>query len=218
MSIMCFQTDNGREFDNSASRAFFATHGIALRHNCPYTSQQNGRVERVLRTLNDGVRTLLLRAAIPLSFWPDALVASTYLLNQRPCKPRQYSTPFELLLGTLPDYSHLRVFGCLCYPNLTSTAPHKLAPRSVCCVFLGYPLDQKGYKCYNLESKCVIVSRHVYFNETCFSFVQGQTSSAPAQLCTPCQSDEVLIPVEPRLPRRRAPPAIPRSPVSNVTE
>jgi histone deacetylase 1/2 len=214
--IMCFQTDNGREFDSSASRAFFATHGIAFRLTCPYTSQQNGRAERVLRTLNDGVRTLLFQAVIPPTFWPDALAASTYLLNRRPCKPRQHFTPFELLFGTAPDYNNLRVFGCLCYPNLTSTAPHKLAPRSVRCVFLGYPLDQKGYKCYNLESKRVIVSRHVYFDETCFPFVQGQTTSAaPAQPCAPCQSDEVLIPVEPRPPRRRAPVADPSATVSS---
>ena len=83
--IMCFQTDNGREFDNSASRAFFATRGIALRLTYPYTSQQNGRAERVLQTLNDGVRALLFQASIPPSFWADALAASTYLLNRRPC-------------------------------------------------------------------------------------------------------------------------------------
>lgn len=66
--IMCLQTDNGREFDNSASRAFFATHGIVLRLTCPYTSQQNGRAEHVLRTLNDDIRSLLFQASIPSSF------------------------------------------------------------------------------------------------------------------------------------------------------
>jgi transposase InsO family protein len=140
VDIMCLQTDNGKEFDSSASRAFFAKHGIALRLTCPYTSPQNGRAERVLRTLNDGIRTLLLQASIPPNFWPDALAASTYLLNHRPCRPRDNSTPYELLFCASPDYNHLRVFGCLCYPNLASTAPHKLALRSARCVFLGYPL------------------------------------------------------------------------------
>jgi transposase InsO family protein len=140
VDIMCLQTDNGKEFDSSASRAFFAKHGIALRLTCPYTSPQNGRAERVLRTLNDGIRTLLLQASIPPNFWPDALAASTYLLNRRPRRPRDNSTPYELLFCASPDYNHLRVFGCLCYPNLASTAPHKLALRSARCVFLGYPL------------------------------------------------------------------------------
>ena len=168
--IMCLQTDNGREFDNSASCAFFATHGIALRLMCPYTSQQNGRAERVLRTLNDDIRSLLFQASIPSSFWPDALAASTYLLNRRPCRPRHNAVPFELLFGSPPDYNHLRVFRCLCYPNTTSTAPNKLSPRSVRCIFLGYPLDQKGYKCYNPVTKQVLISQHVYFDETCFPF------------------------------------------------
>ena len=34
----------------------------------------------------------------------------------------------------MPDYS-LRVFGCLCYPNLSATTRHKLSPRSMACVF-----------------------------------------------------------------------------------
>ena len=105
--IMSLQTDNGKEFDNSAPRAFFAAHDIALRLTCPYTSQQNGSAERVLRPLNDGIRSLLFQASIPPSFWPDVLAASTYLLNRRPCRPRNNLPPFELLFGSPPDYNHL---------------------------------------------------------------------------------------------------------------
>lgn len=56
--IQCFQTNNEKEFDNSASQAFFAKHGIMLHLTCPYTSQQNGRAKRILRTLNDNLRAL----------------------------------------------------------------------------------------------------------------------------------------------------------------
>lgn len=48
-SIVSFQTDNGKEFDNNAvSCDFFAQNGIHLRLSCPYTSQQNGRAKRIL--------------------------------------------------------------------------------------------------------------------------------------------------------------------------
>lgn len=137
--ILAFQTDNGGEFDNHAFRSFLAERGAVLRLTCPYTSQQNGRAERILRTLNDSTRTMLIHAGIPLSFWPDALSTATYLLNRRPCTTRSNATPFLLLFGTEPDYQHLRVFGCQCFPNTIATTPHKLAPRSVPCVFLGYP-------------------------------------------------------------------------------
>ena len=119
---------------------------LPLRLTCPYTSQQNGRAERVLRTINDSVRTLLFHAYVPTTFWPDTLSTATYLLNRRPCRPRQHLTPFEIQFGSSPDYAHLSVFGCLCYPNTAATTAQKLAPRSVACVFLGYPADQKGYK------------------------------------------------------------------------
>jgi histone deacetylase 1/2 len=143
----CFQSDNGREFDNHALQSFFSAHGILFRLSCPYTSQQNVKAEWILRTLNDCTRTLLLQASMPYRFWAEALATAAYLLNRRPCKTTSLISPFQSLYGVSPEYTHLRVFGCLCYPNTMATAPHKLAPRSTRCVFLGYPSDHKGYRC-----------------------------------------------------------------------
>ncbi|KAL8150887.1 hypothetical protein V2J09_020695 [Rumex salicifolius] len=53
-------------------------------------------------------------------------------------------TPHQVLFRQLPSYNHLRVFGCLCFPNLTATASHKLEPRTQPCVFLGYALQHRG--------------------------------------------------------------------------
>jgi transposase InsO family protein len=65
---LALQTNNGREFDNAALRSFFLIHGVTLRLSCPYTSQQNGKAERILRTLNDCMRTMLLHSATPSQF------------------------------------------------------------------------------------------------------------------------------------------------------
>jgi hypothetical protein len=65
------------------------------------------------------------------------LATATYLFNHWPCRARQHRTPYDLLFGVAPEYDHLQVFGCLCYPKVAATAPHKLAPRSVACIFLG---------------------------------------------------------------------------------
>lgn len=80
-------------------------------------------------------------------------LTAAYLLNRHPCKPAALASPFELLYGIAPSYQHLRVFGCLCFPNTTATALHELAPRSSKCVFLGYPTDHKGYRCYDLSTR-----------------------------------------------------------------
>uniref|UniRef100_A0ACD5Y5G8 Uncharacterized protein n=1 Tax=Avena sativa TaxID=4498 RepID=A0ACD5Y5G8_AVESA len=170
LTILTLQTDNGREFDNHSTRQFFSSHGIPLRMSCPYTSPQNGRAERILRTLNDTVRTLLTHASMPLAFWAEALATSTFLVNRRPCRPRSHHTPFYLLYGVHTDYSQLRVFGCLCFPNTAATAPHKLAPRSAACVFLGYSPDHKGFRSLNRTIGRVLISRHVFFDENTFPF------------------------------------------------
>jgi len=132
---LALQTNNGREFDNNAMRPFFSEHGIALRLSCPHTSQQNGKAERILRNLNDCMRMLLIHSAAPTSFWAEALATATFLINRRPCRATGPTTPFELLFGVPPSYTDLRIFGSLCYPNLTSTAQNKLSPRSTAWIF-----------------------------------------------------------------------------------
>jgi len=105
--------------------------------SCPYTSQQNGKAERTIRTTNNVIRTLLFQASMPPSYWADALATATHLLNRLPTKTLNMSTPFFALHGSQPSYHDLRAFGCTCYPNLTATTPHKLAPRSSLSLFLG---------------------------------------------------------------------------------
>ena len=176
LTIKAVQCDNGREFDNSNSRAFFLSHGVQLRMSCPYTSSQNGKAERMIRTTNDTMRTLLFQASLPAHFWAESLHTSTYLLNRLPSVACPAPTPHHALFGTPPRYDHLRVFGCACYPNTTATAPHKLAPRSTQCVFLGYSPDHKGYRCFDLTSHRILISRHVVFDESVFPF---STTSPP---------------------------------------
>jgi hypothetical protein len=177
--IHALQTDNGKEFDNITIRSLLATHGAIFRLTCPYTSSQNGRAERMLRTLNDCVRTLLFHASMPPRFWPDALATATLLVNIRPCRVRWSYTPHHLLYGAPPTYDDLRIFGCRCFPNTAATAAHKLAPRSLPCVFLGYPANTKGYRCYDPVSHRVLTSRHVYFDELVFPFQQGLMATPP---------------------------------------
>ncbi|KAJ9563189.1 hypothetical protein OSB04_008349 [Centaurea solstitialis] len=166
------------EYNNKQFHDFFASNGIQFRFSCPHTSQQNGKSERMLRTINNVVRTLLFHSHLPPTFWVEALHMATHLLNLLPSTSINLDTPHYRLFQKHPSYSHLRVFGCLCYPHLTT--PHKLAPRSTPCVFLGYPSQHRGFRCLDLSSRCVIISRHVIFDESIFPFGSVTPTDPPS--------------------------------------
>lgn len=58
------------------------------------------------------------------------------------------------------------MFGCLCYVHVPATQRDKLSPRSTKCLFIGYSVGKKGYKCYDPSTKQILVSRDVIFHET----------------------------------------------------
>jgi transposase InsO family protein len=178
--VKAVQSDNDKEFDNSSTRTFLLTHGVLFRMSCPYTSPQNGKAERIIRTTNDVIRSLLFQASMPPSYWVEALHTATLLLNILPTKTLDFSTPHSALLGSAPSYDHLRVFGCKCYPNLSATAPHKLAPRSALCIFIGYSAHHKGYRCLDPTTNRIIISRHVIFDESTFLFAEQPSPPAAA--------------------------------------
>jgi hypothetical protein len=170
LPIKIIQTNNGTEFVNSKFSTFLAQHSIITWLSYPYTSPQNGKAECMHRTTNNAIRTLLIHAFMSPTYWDEALSTTTFLINRLPSTKMPNSTPFELLHNKPPTYHDLHVFGCLCYPNISATTAHKLSPRSVPCVFLGYPTSHKGYRCLNLVTQQLIISRHVIFDETVFPF------------------------------------------------
>jgi hypothetical protein len=63
-TIKVVECNNGREFDNTSSCAFFVTKWVLLRMSCPYTSPHNGKAEHILRTINNMLRSLLFQTSI----------------------------------------------------------------------------------------------------------------------------------------------------------
>jgi len=118
------------------------------------------------------MRTLLIHAYVPLSFWHHALQMATYLHNILPSKLLANESPFKILYQKDPSDSHIRVFGCLCYPLFPSTTINKLQARSTPCVFFGYSSNHRGYKWFDLSSNKIITSQHVSFDENIFPFAR----------------------------------------------
>ena len=131
----------------------------------PYSPEQDGVSERLNRTLIESGKSMRFHAGLPLSFWAEAVNTATYLHNRSPISSLPDKTPYECWYRTKPDVSNLKVFGSICYVHTPDSMRRKLDPKSEKGVVVGYPLDTKGYKIYNLELKKFIRSKDVLFHD-----------------------------------------------------
>ena len=78
--------------------------------------------------------------------------------------------PFHKLFRIQPNYSKIRVYGCLCYPWLGLYTAHKMEDKSTPCIFIDYSPTQSKYLCLQLSTGRIYVSQHVRFDERTFPF------------------------------------------------
>jgi hypothetical protein len=57
------------------------------------------------------------------------------------------------------------MFGYIAYMHVHNEKRSKLNPKANKCIFIGYSLEQKGYRCFNLSTQKLQVSRNVVFDE-----------------------------------------------------
>jgi hypothetical protein len=162
------QTDWGGEYEKL--NGFFQKVGITHHVSCPHAHQKNGSAERKHRHIVEVGLVLLANASMPLKFWDEDFLTTTFLINLLPSKVLDFDTPTERLLNITPNYDALRTFGCACWPNLRPYNKRKLAFRSKRCVFLGYSPLHKGVKCLDVSQGRVYISHDVVFDENVFPF------------------------------------------------
>lgn len=112
----------------------------------------------------------MLEASLPEKFWPYSLIMATTIVNRLPSPVLDWKTPFEVLHKKQPNYSLIKVFGCLAYA--TNVKPHKGKFETIAykCVYLGLSTGQKAYKLYNIDTNQVFISRDVIFHEKMYPF------------------------------------------------
>ena len=160
------RSDRGSEF-LSDLQDFLKQQGIIHQRSAVYTPEQNGRAERLNRTLIEKTRALLLQHKLPKVFWASAMDTATKLRNWLPTAASDDS-PHKLFYGVAPDYSRVRVYGCKVFVHVPKTKYRKkLDARAEEGIFLGYEQDCKAWRVFVWRDdgfKCV-TSSNVKFVE-----------------------------------------------------
>jgi transposase InsO family protein len=172
--IKRIRSDNGKEYVNHNLSNFTSKNGIIHEFTCVDTRQQNGVAERKNRHLLEVARAILFQMSVP------KLLTATYLINRVSSRVIDNVSPIQFLISRFPSVPILqnlesRVFGCVAFVHVHQQHRTKLDSRAVRCIFVGYPPNKRGYKCYHPPSRKYFVSKDVTFHENVSYFTHPQT-------------------------------------------
>ncbi|RVX13689.1 Retrovirus-related Pol polyprotein from transposon RE1 [Vitis vinifera] len=120
------------------------------------------------------IRASLIAAKIPISYWGEAITSAAYLINRVPSSSINFQTPLQALINVVvaPTVPNLppRVFGCVTFVHLHKHQRTKLTSHALQCVFVGYALHKKGYRCYHPPTRRMFITMDVVFHEDSMYF------------------------------------------------
>jgi hypothetical protein len=163
--IKTLRTDGGTEFLGNLAKELHAA-GIRHQRTVLYNPQQNGRAERLNRTLVACAKSMLYDAAMPKEFWGEAIQTANFLRNLAYTESVK-GVPEELFTGKKTDTGILNVFGCLAYSQIPKEKRSKFDATAEPALFTGYDLDTKGWRLmvYENDEWQYFLSRDVRFLE-----------------------------------------------------
>jgi len=135
--VKILRSDEGGEYIASHIKDFLEQCGIKHEITTPDTPQRNRVTERLNWTLLNRTRAMLADAALPKSYWLEALNYATHLHNLSPSHSVS-STPTQQYMGNVPDVSQLHTFSCIAYAHIPEKSHNKLSAHSLSCIFLGF--------------------------------------------------------------------------------
>lgn len=92
--IKILRSDNGGEYESTEFKNYLQANGIIHQTSAAHTPQQNGRAERMNRTIIERAKCLLSDAGLPKCYWAEAVSMAASLIN-RTYSSTHRSTPME---------------------------------------------------------------------------------------------------------------------------
>ncbi|GJS79416.1 putative ribonuclease H-like domain-containing protein [Tanacetum coccineum] len=129
------------------------------------TPQQNGVAEKRNRTLIKAARTILADSNLPTTFWAKAVNTACYVQNRVLVVKPYNKTPYELFRGRTHALSFMRPFRC--HVTILNTLDYlgKFDGKCDEGFFVGYSLNSKAFRVYNIRTRKVKENLHIRFLE-----------------------------------------------------
>jgi hypothetical protein len=163
--LKCLISDNGGEYCSKEFDDYYSYHGIRREKIVPTTPQEDGVSERMNRIIMECARSMRLHAGFPLQLWVDVVDTIVYLINKGPSSSLDGIIPKEEWTGKKVNYSFLKTFGCEAFVHIDKENRTNLESKSKKCTFIGYGVNDFGYRLWDYENIKIIRSRDVIFNE-----------------------------------------------------
>ncbi|GJU60559.1 putative ribonuclease H-like domain-containing protein [Tanacetum coccineum] len=127
--------------------------------------KQNSVAKRRNRTLIEAARTMLADSKLPTTFLAEAVNTACYVHNRVLVVKPHNKTPYELFSGRIPALSFMRPFGC--HVTILNTLDYlgKFDGKSDEGFFVGYSMNSKALKVYNIRTRKVEENLHIRFLE-----------------------------------------------------
>lgn len=177
--VKCLRSDWGTEICNKEAQSIIESLGILHTKSTAYTPQQNGRIEREIRTVTEAARSIIHAKGMNENLWAEAVNYSVFTLNQSGTSSVKDKTPAELWFGRIVSVDKLKTFGCKCYVFIQDRFRSKTEKKSKTGLFVGYDTDAPSYRILLDENRSIVSSNDVIFDEqfkSTESFTQFETS------------------------------------------
>ena len=116
--IKMLRSNNGGEYTSKELIAYCKDASIKRELIVPYYPEQNGFVEKKNRSIEEGIRTMLLNQDLLKFLWGEVTVTIVYIQNRSPHKSLDNTTPKEVFTGKKMSVDHLCIFGSPTYVHV----------------------------------------------------------------------------------------------------
>nr|GFC14294.1 retrovirus-related Pol polyprotein from transposon TNT 1-94 [Tanacetum cinerariifolium] len=134
-------------------------------------------------TLSQVSRSLSITRNI-FVLYAEAIATACFTQNHSIIYRRFNKTPYELINGRKPDISFLHVFGALCYPKNDREDISKLGAKGDIGFFIGHSADSCAYRIYNRQTKKIMETMNVLFDELSAMAFEQRSSKPGLQSMT----------------------------------